>query len=364
MNLPALVIINLITFSFVFRDDIKKLLDAKMWKNIRIKSKVIKAMKQPDVSILDYIMGVENMSERDRVWYDLYKSYGNRNHTWQDFRDMFNDDIVYACKTLQNWKTWNEINPIRHETSAQILNLLSKNNIEFINNQPIGAIRSYLIEAFNNLTPISYNAESNYCTFNPRIAKIQRKYKGKIQNPQCSAKYITELDPLVDLRNADFVIGERIENYLKIILDNPDIIQQIQDCNLPMNKKICMVRNILDASARIHGSYPSDVILKEPSDNYAAYNRNSNDVSFNESFARKRSLSSMLSSLVHEDNHKIDYTNPDFGLLGSQIMKYEQDIYIHKTKKPYYKRSTEQSSYFIDDIISLAIRKAISQKQK
>ena len=336
---------------------------------MRIKSVVVKAMQQSNLSVLDYIMGVEKMSERDRAWYDLYKSYGNRNHTWQDFRDMFNDDIVLACKTLQGWKTWEQINYLKRQEGAlymQVRCLLEKYNKQSIDRDDYQSVyKKYpdLVATYSSFLTVFYNAMPNYCTFNANVANIKRKYWDvKLKNPKPSARYIMEMDRFVDLRNAKFVIGERIENYCKIILNNADIMQKIQSRNLSKNKKIRIARNILMASADIHGAYHGEVALDKL--DCGSFSPGSNKITFNKELMGTHSLFDMLSTLIHEDNHKIDYTNSDFGLLGSQIMEYEQSLYRHKKRKIYYKDPAEQSSYFVDEIVSLAIKMAIGQKQR
>ena len=55
------------------------------------------------IPTLDYIMGFDKMSPTDKIWYEAYKKYGNRNHTWQDFRDMFYGDLNTMQKTVKNW---------------------------------------------------------------------------------------------------------------------------------------------------------------------------------------------------------------------------------------------------------------------
>ena len=85
------------------------------------------------IPTLDSIMQVDKMSPEDRVFYEAYKKYGNRNHTWQDFKAMFNSDITNMQATIKHWKTWDEINHIfseLHKQSDIVRTLMIKYNIK------------------------------------------------------------------------------------------------------------------------------------------------------------------------------------------------------------------------------------------
>ena len=70
----------------------------------------VKELVMNQLPTLDGIMQVDKMSPEDKVFYEAYKKYGNRSHTWQDFKAMFNGDIATMQKTVKHWKTWDEIN--------------------------------------------------------------------------------------------------------------------------------------------------------------------------------------------------------------------------------------------------------------
>lgn len=342
-------------------------------KRKRVKSLANDAVKQSDFSILDYMMGIEDMSERDRVWYELYKHYGNRNHTWQDFRDMFNDDLVTACKTAMHWKTWDQINAMRHQSNIlgeDVRRSLKKYNMYAISEIDYRNLRNKhpdLVAKYEKFLFLHYNATPNYCTFNPEVAKIKRKYKNKIYLRRASAQYIRKMDKFIDLRNAEFVIGERIENYNRIISTDPYIFANITNQNLSRRKKIKLIHKILDESTRFHGSIKASVVLDKKLTSGGTYAIGQNTITFNQSLTESHSVCNMLDLVVHEDTHKIDYNNSDFGLLGSQIMDFQPNLYTHTGKKEprlYYRDPVEQTAYFIGDIVGTALQKIINQAQR
>ena len=72
--------------------------------------KCVSESVKKQIPALDYIMETATMSPTDKIFYEAYKKYGTRNHTWQDFRDMFHGDINLMQRTVRGWKTWDEIN--------------------------------------------------------------------------------------------------------------------------------------------------------------------------------------------------------------------------------------------------------------
>jgi hypothetical protein len=63
-----------------------------------------------------------------------------------------------------------------------------------------------------------------------------------------------------------------------------------------------------------------------------------------------------IKTLAHEDAHKLDYINPNFGALGSQRANFGKTIY-RINPDVYRKNWTEQSSFFIGDYVKDAIIK-------
>lgn len=379
MSLAAGILANIsvtlvIMLGIMHYDEIKGTVNAKERKRRRVNSRATKAINQSsNISPLDYIMETDKMSERDQAWYELYKRYGCRNHTWQDFRDMFNNDLGTACKTVKHWMTWDQINATRHQADKlhiKVQSLLRKHNMQAIAEVSYKHLeKKYpdLVAKYEQFLTLYYLATPNYCTYDPKLARIKRKYGDKIAERRPSARYIMEMDKLIDLRNADFVVGERLEKYYRIILCNPEITENILDDKMSMKKKLKLIRKILDGSTRFHGAIHTFVTLDKNLESGGAYMISVNEIKFKTSLIRRNSVWDILSLIIHEDTHRIDHNNPDFGMLGAQIMELQPKIYIHtkkRSKKLYYKTPVEQIAYFIDNIVGDAIKRSLVPNQR
>ena len=332
---------------------------------------------------LDYIMGVDNMSETDKIFYEAYKKYGNRNHTWQDFKEMFNGDVENMQKTVKHWNTWDKINTVAcsaHDKitklTKQIRDLLKKYNLQKIDPDLYKSYKDKypdLAAAFEERTKIFDSIpQENYSTFDVDISKLETEFESKFQNmsnadkkPDLIMPYIDKMYELVDMRNRDFVMGERIQEYLKIIWNNPDILHMaVKFKDLSGTEKVDLARLILNESAKKFGT-PTGMVLQDDAENgphvlkpgqEGGYVHKRREFLFlPDSFT---DLPKFLSILAHEDAHRIDYFTPNMGMLGDQVIKWAEANYFDNVvigTTEYRKQPSEQSSYYLQDTIGSAL---------
>ena len=78
-------------------------------------------------------------------------------------------------------------------------------------------------------------------------------------------------------------------------------------------------------------------------------------------------LALFLKDLAHEDAHRIDYYNAEYGMIGTQLMKFVEDNYLNNNDidfELYKKFATEQSSYYMHDTVAAALRYNIKYDTK
>lgn len=341
---------------------------------------------------LDHIMNVENMSPTDKIWYEAYKKYGNRNHTWQDFKDMFCGDVPVMQKTVKYWKTWDEINDLLSRADVlrtEVRGVLKKYDIQSIDEEMVEEYNRYkklypdLIMLYEKYSAVDNMARSNYSTFNPQVAQLEQEFETKSNallpddkkaKIDLITEYIKKMDEYVDLKNGDFVIGERIEKYRNIILNDPLILQKTQNFdNLSGGEKVDLARMILNKSAKNTGTPVGRVIHDDAPDgphllqgNQAGgYDRKGERFAFKSDVHNFSDLFNFLLTLAHEDAHRIDYYNADCGMVGTQLMKFVKNNYLNNSRideELYKKWATEQSSYYLDSTVGVALTYAIHQQ--
>ena len=392
MNWPAFILIYIAALAWTYRHEIDERFDAarvrhnpKIQKHQELLSVIVQAATQTKFSILDYLMDVEHMSKSDKAWYELYKQYGNRNHTWQDFRDMFDGDINIAKQTVKNWQTWAQMNAAKGQTDAfikKINEMMEKLDIESIDQdldtgidyaQIIGSgpvpltnfpeLHTEVTQLFN----ISSQQPGNYCTYNPEISRINRKFRNKsLYSLITKARYIFKMNKYVDLRNANFIVGERIENYYKIIQDNPQILHQIQQEELSQDENFESLSTLLNQSALAHGCTScGQTVCGMSRGRFAGYSMKSNVIYFNRNVIKQFDQSALLRGVIHEDTHRIDDNNPNFGPLGAQITELARKAILHHPRmyiRVYHKVPMEQSAHFLEPIINAALKQLVSQR--
>ena len=343
-----------------------------------------------DIPTLDYIMNVDAMSDTDKIFYEAYKKYGNRNHTWQDFKEMFHGDVATMQKTVKNWRTWDEINTQAAQTEAyaiKVQKLLQKYNLDSINDTNMKKYKQDypdLVDAFMDWLTHIRRTHPNYSTFDPQVAKLEMDFEKQVKSIAPDDKngkinlvtdYLKQMDELVDLRNGDFVVGERIEMYRKIISKNKQISEQLHNFdNLSGSEKVNLARMILDESAQENG-LPRGTIIEDDAPNGphkltdaqgAAYDRRRRAFIFKGSGANFSNANRFLKTLAHEDAHRVDFYNPEYGMIGTQLMLFVTDNYMNNAaiaNELYEKWATEQSSYYLDKTTGAALQYAISHQK-
>lgn len=350
----------------------------------------VKELVLNQLPTLDGIMQADKMSPEDRVFYEAYKKFGNRNHTWQEFKAMFNGDIATMQATINHWKTWDKINTATsqaYDLAVEIRTLIKKYDIktidvtkpeEFKQHPDLVAVCEEYHKAYNS-------AHQNYSTFNPQVAKLEQEFEKKakvIAADDNKAKidlvveYLQKMDEYIDLQNGNFVVAERIEMYREIILHNPQIFELIKDFDtLSSSQRFDLAYMILDKSAKISGTPTGKVILDDAPDGphilkekqSAAYANKKKEFLFRDDVLKQSSLFGFLEVLAHEDAHRIDYYNAEYGMIGTQLMKFVEDNYLDSAiidVELYRKFATEQSSYYMDKTIAAVVSYDIKQTAK
>ena len=342
------------------------------------------------IPTLDYVMGVEKMSETDKVWYEAYKKYGNRNHTWQDFRDMFYGDIGVMQKTVAHWKTWDEINDLQFKANNQfrtVIDMIKKYGVKISKDSDIEQYKNEypdLVAEHEKLKIMDELVHPNYSTFNPQVAKLEKEFETKSKNINPDDKkakialiveYLKKMDEYVDLKNGDFVVGERIEMYRTIILNDPKILMMTQNFDtLSGSEKVDLARMILNKSAKIAGTPTGRVIHDDAPDgphilkdtHGGGYDDIGARFLFRGDVSNFSKLLNFLKTLAHEDAHRIDYYNADYGMIGTQLMKFVEKNYLNNSdidEELYRKFATEQSSYYLDGTTGAALEYMIHHEE-
>lgn len=314
---------------------------------------------------LNLIMNVDKMSDDDKVFFDAYKKYGNRNHTWQDFKSMFNGNIKQMQKTVKNWHTWDEINDNFHVRN-KLIALMTKYGINKItvdmyksNKDEYKSKYPDFAETYEKLLKMPHIPYANYSTFDTEIAKLEREFEEKISkiptfNPIAKthlvSKYIKKMSDIIEMRNANFVTGERVERYIDIILSNQQILDMVQNFEQLSKKEIIdLAKLILDASATTYGTAGDVIASKNDS---VFYDRKTRTIHLLDDYTGvTQPLALFLKQLAHEDNHRIDHQNPEFGMIGNQIIKWNSVNYRGEESignEMYRLQPIEQSSYYLD----------------
>ena len=229
---------------------------------------------------------------------------------------------------------------------------------------------------------LELKAQPNYSTFNLQVAKLEQEFEKRanaIDKNDKKAKidlvveYIKKFDEYIDLINGNFVIGERIELYREIILHDKQILEQAKNFdNLSAMQKLDLARMILNKSAKITGT-PTGKVTQDDAiggpnvlkgKQRAGYAWQKQEFLFRAKVLEGYSLALFLKDLAHEDAHRIDYYNAEYGMIGTQLMKFVEDNYLNNKDidvKLYKKFATEQSSYYMHDTIADAVSYDIKQ---
>ena len=170
------------------------------------------------------------------------------------------------------------------------------------------------------------------------------------------------------MTNGNFVIGERIELYRKIILNDQQILEQAKNFdNLSAIQKIDLARMILNKSAKITGT-PTGKMTQDDAiggphvlqgDQAAGYAHEEQEFLFRAEILEHCPLALFLKDLAHEDAHRIDFYNAEYGMIGTQLMKFVRDNYLNNNDidfELYRKFATEQSSYYMHNTVAAALR--------
>lgn len=342
----------------------------------------VKELVLNQLPTLDGIMQADKMSPEDRVFYEAYKKYGNRNHTWQEFKAIFNGNIATMQATIKHWKTWDEINDFlsqAYDLTSEIIKLKKKYGLK-----SIAEFKQYpdLVAVYEKCLDLESQGQPNYSTFNPRVAKLEQEFEKRANAIEANDKkskidlvveYIKKFDEYIDLTNGNFVIGERIELYREIILQDQQILEQAKDFdNLSAMQKIDLARMILNKSAKITGT-PTGKVTHDDAiggphvltgNQLAGYAWREQEFLFRAEVLERYPLALFLKDLAHEDAHRIDYYNAEYGMIGTQLMKFVEDNYLNNNDidvELYKKFATEQSSYYMHNTIAAAVSYDIKQ---
>ena len=123
---------------------------------------------------------------------------------------------------------------------------------------------------------------------------------------------------------------------------------------------------ILNQSAKIAGTPTGRIIHDDASDGPdilrknqgGGYARKAESFLFRSDVSNFSKLWNFLKTLAHEDAHRIDYYNANYGMIGTQLMKFVESNYLNNSvvdEELYRKFATEQSSYYLDKTIGAAL---------
>ena len=343
---------------------------------------LVKESLQQEIPTLAHVMNVKNMSETDKIFYEAYKKYGHRNQTWQDFKLMFNGNVRAMQDRVKSWKTWDEINEMFHKKSQlemKLNQLLKKYNLKSISSSDLqnhDFKKAYpdLVKIFEDYTVLPKQRHINYTSYDPEVEKIATDFFYAVENAKKSGQYMKlkadythKMSSLVDLRNAEFVIGERIEIYTTILCENSELLNQFKNFNnLSIKEKTEFAKTILNISAKKYGLPPPKFEINDYSDGdiNAAYSKdNDTFVLYEKKIKQIEQPYTLLRWIAHEEAHRIDYKNPNYGIVGEQIMDFVDKIILTYTETDYdiyLEAATEQSSHLMEAYIAGAVAYKIS----
>jgi hypothetical protein len=282
----------------------------------------------------------------------------------EDFKAMFNGDKELMQSTVKNWRTWDELNTMYTNFNIQydiVYKLVNKYGIKEINMDNYQQYKDKfpdLVQEYEKLLALNNGVYTNYSTFNIEVSKIEKQFEKEMakiapddeeSKNKLITKYIKTMSECIDLRNGDFVAGERLEAYKNIILSNPQILNMAKNFKqLTETEVIQFAKLILDASGQKFGT--SGPVKKDKKNSYTP---STQTITLSTDFTEfKYPLAHFLASLVHEDNHRIDYQNPKMGMIGNQVMLFQENYYLSPDQKDlglytaYRYQPTEQASFY------------------
>jgi len=89
-----------------------------------------------------------------------------------------------------------------------------------------------------------------------------------------------------------------------------------------------------------------------------------NNIIINKDAAKEQTLDGFINTLSHENAHRVDYINPNAGVLGAQKLNLGYKIYQNTNTVDYntYKNNwTEQSSFTIGDRVGNGFEKELKK---
>ncbi len=366
-----------------------------------------------DVPSLDTVMKADKMSETDRIWYEAYKKYGNRNHTWQYFRTLHYYYESFLYENIKHWNTREEINQDAHKrydsgTNQEIkatlsplyyngddpilvgyscINIITKYTdekhsqiIEDLHNHI--SSKSKLINHEYSLGPATeemeipwvYQSHDNYSVPDPTNWNIVQKYiqesltmkantdshKFKMIEPLIKRRYISQLYPLLNFDNAEFVTYERLNVYHQIIFHDTNLLDMAMNFGLlKPEERLNFAEKILNKSAEKFGTPTFKV---KPTKGLYAGLCSTHIKTFE--LDSKQTLQEFLKTIVHEDPHRIDWFNPSQGLLGNYYIPLTLlygSLYVSPKDsfRDYEKNPTEACALRLGDAIGSKLYSAI-----
>lgn len=337
------------------------------------------------------IVKFENLSDVDKEFYKLWKTYAPKNQTFEQFKAMSNGNLDEMRQMTKGWRARNERDFAAEIEIADIRGKIDQFYYKRWLEGKYSPTDANTINDFNRLRYLEENRVVNYATYDPEFSKISKPYEQEmeklnawydqewnriynnhIQNnlpgkysetdeyknfmqqyrekrKDISGRYQYQIAEQFPLENLGNVVNERATDFTEVIKNNPNIASNLNDFTWGLkddNERLDIAQQILDEYAR---KTNTPIIKVEFGDNMVfAGVWNGEKIKINPNSDFFKSPRGMLNMLAHEHGHAIDELVPNEGALGEQFSHYAEKLYSNAEDAGYRVALTEQSSYKLE----------------
>lgn len=284
-----------------------------------------------------------------------------------DAYSTFDSDIAALRKELQS--------NLSSAAYADIEPFLNKGNLtleEYNNLVDYVSHRKYdeqmLISAFNKEPELNTVAPRAYDNYNTKVLEARSENVRKIDNTAGLSRKNLLGEQVAKNKFVQDFVSKRVTLYEDIITKNPSIYNRAKRWNqlsIEEREKLCKeIFEIADNKLMVqHSDFGVRDLVKdfgEPETTRAL--QNNGDVYLSKQHFSDMSFKEVMSTIAHEQAHKVDRLNPNRGILGSQLADLGRNEgyvqgYAGHSYEDYRKELTEQSSWLIDDAMGKALSK-------
>ncbi len=357
---------------------------------------------------------VDALSDTDRQFYELWREYGSRTQTLEDFKKLHNNDLDALRASVQNITPRSEQYKVFHkmrEALEKVENALNKQNMS-MNDIPENLAERYLFlkqhpelreivqemddytqavdviyawDAINDVNsdevadilrqvedlrkPIDTEYQSQTAKIwadfdqgritqsekDARITEANQRMKSRIEN-EISQIYQPMVATQVKMPTLDAVVEERVVMFANIVDSDSELKQIATNWGTATKKqKTLFAQKVLDqANKQVlpKGYKHLQIQLTNTHDDGAGglYNSMTHTISIDPH--ETHDLSRFMEILAHEHAHAVDDITPTMGALGQQKSKLSATIYSSDADKGYWSSLTEQSSHKIGPAVA------------